>query len=42
MRSKIKDQKSKCKIKEVMAATRPFHNFDIYCLIFDFPIGGGR
>ncbi len=31
----IKNQKLKCKIEEVIAAKRRFHNFDICFLIFD-------
>jgi len=35
-RDKIKMQNSKCKIKEVIAAKRQFHNFDFLSLIFEF------
>ena len=34
--TKIKNQKLKCKIEEVIAALRRFHNFDICFLIFAF------
>ena len=36
--NKIKMQNVKCKIKEVMAATRRFHYFDFLCLIFAFSL----
>jgi len=34
----LENQKSKCKIKEVIAAKRQFLNFDFLFLIFAFPI----
>jgi hypothetical protein len=37
MPDKVKIQRAKCKIKEVIAALRQFHNFDFLFLIFAFP-----